>query len=455
MTQTMPHLITLIIGIAVIACTRRLYYRNFELFLCVLIPVNFDFFHLVPRIGQFDIYREILLVVVIFYFVEEIFMRRLLAGRNVMGTRLGKYGTLVVFYLFLVFLGAVISFANGQGINFGLKAIKWYPTILIFFIVAKKGINLEKFYKYFLWLASIVAILLLLQYLAYEKINIFYDYEDTITHVRGINSIRGLRILEGDTVINIGLLIACSLFIKHKKPILLLNISLLLFVILAVIKTRMEIAAIMVTLVFIYLSYKGLPLQKMIRAVCLVWLLFILFLLLPAINPALVTKNKFVAETVYDIQGTSSFHAHGSLYIRLLTYEYYWAQVKQRWLIGRGVQNPNWQGNDDSYVIKRHNFHLADIGMFHLVVNHGLLGLLFLGVLFFKLVPDCFFGNKNYEITSYFMLGFFMMPTIDLFFRPDRIFIFGIFLALLNIDYYNIPIRKIGSEGNINYQGCQ
>jgi len=95
----MPHLITGVTGLLIILCTRRLYDRNFELFLCILIVINYEFFLLVPRFSEYGIYREILLPIVLFCFIENRFLLRLINEYREVRFTYGRYGRWIIVYL--------------------------------------------------------------------------------------------------------------------------------------------------------------------------------------------------------------------------------------------------------------------------------------------------------------------------------------------------------------------
>lgn len=425
----MTHILTILIGCFIILFTRKLYHRNFELFLCILIPVNFHYFHLVPRLSQFDIFRESLLVVVLFYFFEEYFVRVFLQKNRKEKVKLGKYGKFITGYLCLVCFGFIVSLYQGQEVWLGLKAMKYYPLLLTFFLVLKREVNIEKFFNYFIWMATIIAVLAALQYVTYEKITLFYFYEDSIDHLRGFNSIRGMRILEGTTVITIGVIAAFASWIKRRKKISLL-LALFLFVeIWLVIKTRAVLAGIILTMIITSFIYNRKKMNNIARVCYFAGSLICIGVITVSYSQSYWKTNALVAQTISDFQSVGSRVGTPNLNIRLQCYEYYWKELQPLWLTGRGVLNFNWPGNSDSYAQKYLNLHISDIGVFHMLFNFGIIGGLFVLLLLGNIAKDIPFSISTPQVASYFIIGIILLPQIDMFFHLDHIFLFSIFLA--------------------------
>lgn len=450
------HAITAFLGILFIIITRKIYYRNFELFLCLLIVINFDFFHLLPRIGKYDIYRETVLIVIFFYILETFFIARIFTRKNKYKIKSGHFGKLVLFYLLLIFSGLIIATFKGQPIAMGIKAIKWYPAIFIFFIVLTRKVDTQKFFHYLVLMASFLSILLLIQYAMYNKFHFFFFYDDFVDHIRGIGQIRGLRILEGNSIIVIGCLLSISFFIKSQKLFWLFCSGILLAAIVIVMQVRSQIAAILMTSFFIYFIHNGISTKKIIMGFYLVCSAMVFISILPLFTQlSFISENRLVHTTLRDFEGISRYGGFGHFNIRLLCLENYWALYKENWFIGRGILNMNWPGNIDYYFQQTLHFHLIDLGVFHILVNHGLLGWLFLIALFHTLFPHSLRLNHHPLLASYFIAGIILMPIIDLFFRFDRILLFGIFLALLDQTVSDLKVntgnrlRQIDSDASV------
>ncbi len=427
-----PHAATAILGFAFIVLTRRIYYRNFELFLCLLIVINFDFFHLIPRIGKFDIYREIVLIVVFFYALETFFIARIINKGRENQFKFGRFGKYVVFYFFLLLFGLIVATINGQSVVMGVKAIKWYPSIIIFFIVLARKIDSDKFLRYFVLIALTLSILVLCQYALYNKFHFFFFYDDFVDHIRGIGQIRGLRILEGNSVIVIGCLLSIGFLITKRNFFYLLCTALMLSVIVIVMQVRSQIATIFLTSFFLYLLHNGISTKKIGISIYLVCAMMIIISIIPMLTKSnIFSESRLIQTTLRDLDGISRFGGIGNINIRLLCLDQYWNLYKENWFLGRGILNINWHGNIDYYFQQRFNFHLIDLGVFHFVVNHGVLGWIFIFSLMKLLFKQLLKLNRYPILASYFISGIILMPIIDLFFRFDRVLLFGIFLALL------------------------
>ena len=428
----MSHIYTAIIGILFIIVTRKIYYRHFELFLCLLIVINFDFFHLVPRIYQYDIYREIVLIVVIFYTIETLFISKVLLKNNFQ-VNLGQYGYIILLYLLITLMGVSVAYFDGQPIVLGLKSTKWCPSILIFFIVINRKLNINKFFLYFVIMGAFLSVLVIIQYALYHKFQFFFFYEDAIDHVRDIGRIRGLRILEGNSLIFIACLIAIGEYIKSQNLFWLFPSILMLSVIIFIMQFRSQIAALFLAIYFAYCIYNGIAKKRILISLylTLAGILFVAILL--AMNPSeFIYKNSLIHATLRDLDGISSSEGFGNLHIKLTGLENYWAIYKENWFFGRGVLNINWDGNIDYYLQKMYYSHLLDLGVFHLFVNHGIFGLMFCALICFIILSRFLYLNHYPSLILYFISGLILFPFDDLFFRFDRLIIFGIFLALFD-----------------------
>ncbi len=428
----MTHFYLFLIGCLIILISRKIYQRNFELFLCLLITLNFECFYLFPRIGQYDQYKESLLVVVLFYFIEEYLISSSLHKNRQHHTRVGTYGKFIVAYLIVAAMSIGVAFYLGQSLILGIKAYKYYPLLLIYFIVTKRGVDTEKLMNYFLFLATFIAILTMIQSLLYDSFHLFYFYEDSIDHVRGIDTPRGLRILMGNTVITIGTLIAFCKWMQSGRLWHLFTCLFLFIHISFIIQTRAIVAAVITVAIVSYFLYHRHQTGKFINGlyffVCGCFALLLMFIY----YQDYVLGTGMVSETISDIQDIASqSQQSSSLSIRLLCLKSYWEQILNNWPMGRGLQNVTWQGNPDQYLQEYYHLYLSDVGVLHMIVNFGLAGLLIIILFFYTSLKRVITNIVAIPaISSYFMLGLVLMPQIDLFFRIDHMFIFSLFSSV-------------------------
>ena len=79
---------------------------------------------------------------------------------------------------------------------------------------------------------------------------------------------------------------------------------------------------------------------------------------------------------------------------------------------------------------EQYGIHLSDIGVMDFLVQAGLIGIVWLAYGLFSLWKDILLYRKHLVAACYFIIGTFAMPTIDMFFRNDSLFLFAVFLGL-------------------------
>ena len=441
----MTHGVLFLIGCVIIILTRRLYYRNFELFLCLLIAVNFNFFHLIPRIGSSDLYKESLLVVLLFYLFEEYIARDHILHKKNIGSlaspSAGIYRNIVLGYFAIGTMGVWVAFYNGQSLELGVKALKFYPLILVYFLIIKRGLNVEKFTCYFLWMAIAIAALVFIQFLIYGKMSLFFFYENSIVREGGD---RGLRLFEGSTIIFIGMITAFIKWLKtHRVQFLCMAIFLFTHIFIVIQTRSILVSLILVMLLVTFLLYRHKK-GSLIKKLYLVASGVLLIALYVIYNQDVIFGQGIVTQTINDLQGISSTgQGAGNLQIRLLGYQHYWQELQTFWLTGRGLLNLAWPGNPDSYLMEMYGFHLSDIGVFHVIVNFGLAGAIFLVIMVLVILMrlSCLIDTAP-EVACYFLLGIILLPIRDMFFRSDCIFVFAIFSACADLALSSMTIQN-------------
>ncbi len=442
----MTHILFILIGCAIIILTRRIYTRNFELFLCLLIPVNYNFFHLVPRIGEFDQYQESLLVVILFYLFEEFLVRpscKITDRFPVMPVKpLGKF---ILLYLAVLILGVFVAYYHGQSLVLGLKAFKFYPLLLTYFLIVKRGLDIDRFLTYFIRLALGIAGLTFIQFLFFGKLSFFFFYEDSSTHIRGLDSVRGLRIIEGTTIIAAGTCMAFTRWLKNKKIQYLVFTCCLLAQIFIVMKTRAVLAAVLLVMLACGFLLNRKKMNKLLQGVYLLAGVILLTALYVSANPAVFTGQGIIEQTMSDVENVTTGNGTGNIQIRFLCYQHYWQGLQDVLLTGRGLYNDNWAGNPDPYNREFLGFYLSDIGFFLLLVNFGIAGGLLVVFALWAIVKSSSKTMKNIpEISGYFILGIIMLPQIDIFFAREQIFLFALFAACADVHNRN----KIKTSSN-------
>ncbi len=426
------HLIFILIGIAWIAITRPLYLKNFELFLVSLIPINYQFFHLVPRIGVYDNYQESLLVVILFYFLETCFIAKVVHRSQDTCKKTSEYDVIMYFFFAVIFYAFALALLRGQGIMLTIKAAKLYPLLLVYYIISYNDIDIDKFCKYFVILALLLATLTSIQWIFINRVSIFYFYADAAAHIRH-DTYRGIRIVEGSMVISIATIISASYLLKRFSWKYLL-FSLALFAQLClVVKTRTEIFGILLTILIVsYLYFRGAISKMLILTYILLFFITLSFQF--GTTQSYFTKHfSMITGTIVDFAGLSAPISYGDLSIRQKCFYYYLADMFRGNLLGRGLLSTSWSGSTELYEMNILHFYLADIGVMRIFVFFGLPGVALVLYTLFCFVKkiSSHLVNDHPEVIAFFVYGITILPFTDIFFSARNFFLFAIFLALL------------------------
>lgn len=387
-----------------------LYKRNTELFLCLLIAVSCEFFHIPPQgIG----FQYLLLPILPVLLLEGLFRGNLAMGR---------YGWWVLGFMAISLFGVVVAFFHGQGIVLGIKAAKFIPFVMIYFVIAGQEIRLNTFVNYFIFMALAVALLATVTSLTHGAVQVFQG----LPPERIAEQMGRLRITAGQYVISAAAVVALASYLRTRNVWYLPATAALFAEVILVQQTRGFIFAIMLSGFTMYvISYRLTPIRLSIYLITLAFV-FISFLVFTSSDLA---RIGFVERVQTDLEKKGGSYG-GSLQARLNSYEYYWNEIQRSPLMGRGLLNFNWEGNPDKRMQGRYHIHLSDVGIVEFLVQSGIVGFLWLISGLFFLWKDIFFFRDQMAATSYIMIGTFTMPTLDMFFRHDSMFLFAAFLGV-------------------------
>jgi len=412
--QSMTQAILACISLMLLAISWIIYKKNFELFLCLLIVLYNDCFCLTPQIpGRPDDYKLLLLPIILILLAVNLFTGKLSFGR---------YGWWVISFLGLSVLAVVVAWFAGQDFSLGIKAVKFVPLVLVYFLLAGRRVDGEKFAKYFIFMAIAVAFIASIQYLALNKINLFPGLPKEILTWQKVQN----RITVGSFVISAAVVVAFARYQQSSRIMFLLAAAALCGQVIVVGQTRALVVAIFLTMFITYvLSHKFTALRlaayMFFAGFCLCGWLFL--------QNVDFSHFSLVKRTTADFtkRGTS----FGSSYqARLNSYDYYWKEILKQPITGRGIWNFNWAGDNERTLQKYRGIHLSDIGITHFIVEAGLVGFMWLLYGLLRIWKDIFRFRGQLAIASYFVIATFTMPTIDLMFRNDNLFVFAVFLGI-------------------------
>ena len=414
----MDKVILVCVSLIILGLSWIIYRRNFELFLCLLIAVYNNLFYLAPRIHGPEDYQLLLLPIVLILLVVNLFTRELAFGR---------YGWGIIAFLGISVFGVVVAWLiAGQGLSFGIKAAKLTPLVLVYFLLAGRRIESEKFASYFISMALAVAFIALMQYFAHGRTNLFPGMpKEVIDWQKGFN-----RVGVGQIVIAASTVVAFTRYQQSSRIIFLFAAIALFAEVILVEQIRGFIVGILLSMFVIYmLSHKlsSLRISVYIFFGCLClcsWLLLSSFLSGDGFSNLSLVKR---TQADFSKRGGS----FGSSYqARLNAYDYYWRQIQKNPITGRGLWNFNWEGDNEKRLQQYQGIHLSDIGITHFIVQAGLIGSIWLVWGLLKLWKDIFQFRCQLAIASYYILATFTMPTLDLFFRSDSLLLFAVFLGM-------------------------
>ena len=210
----MSQLFLIAIAIIIFLGTRRVYQKNIELFLIVLVIVNFEFFQLI-KITRFSSNIKLMIIPIILLIFIEMFMKKKKIS-------IGKYGGWVMLFFVLLINGILVSALSGQPIILGIKAAKFYPLMVIYFFIVNHEIDIDKFIKYLIILALVIAGLTGLQHLTYPYMDIF--------RFQGMEgTTRENRITIGSFLIATAAVFSFANFLKKKGQYLICQLQSLYF----------------------------------------------------------------------------------------------------------------------------------------------------------------------------------------------------------------------------------
>ena len=398
------------ISLVVLGFSWFMYRRNIELFLCMLIALYFEFFYLAP---PFVGYKYLLLPIIFVLLLVEFIRGRL---------SLGRYGWWVIWFLLISVFGVFVARFSGQDISLGIKAAKFIPLVMVYFLLAGRKIDTDKFFTYFIFMGLVVAFLATISSFTHGSINFFPGIpKEQLAEQSG-----RLRITAAQYVIAAATVVAFARYQQSSRKRFLLATVLLFGEILVVQQTRGFMAATFLSMFVVYmlshqLTMVRISLYMIFTGICLASLL-----LLSSVD---FSSVGFVKRTERDVSKHHGSYG-GSLQARLNAYGYYWGQLEKQPITGRGMLNFNWEGSPEYRLQRYKGIHLSDIGIFDFLVQAGLIGFIWLSYGLIRIWKDIWRYRMHISVVCYFIIGTFTMPTLDMFLRADSLFLFAVFLGM-------------------------
>lgn len=402
------------ISLAFLSVGGFLYRRNIELFLCLLILIYSDFFHVLPSFHGPDDYKLLLVPAILVLFFESLITGKL---------SMGRYGWWVISFMGISVFGVFVSWHFGQGISLGIKAAKFVPLVLVYFILAGRPIKTDKFTNYFILLGLAAAVMAIITYLTHGTVNIFRG----LPLEQMLNEAGGMRVRVGQFVISAAAVAAFARYSRSSQKRYLMAAAILLCEVVVVQQTRGFIVSIVLGIFIVTILSHPLTSLRLSLYLMLAGLGIIAWMVFSSMD---LSGIGLVKKTQTDFSKRGSSYG-GSLQARINAYDYYWNQMKLHPITGRGVLNFNWKGNTEKYMQQYHGIHLSDIGITQFLVQAGTIGIIWLLYGLYRIWRDILIYRRHIiTVACYFIIGTFAMPTLDMFLRFDTIFIFAVFLGI-------------------------
>ncbi|MBI5237017.1 MAG: hypothetical protein HY887_01150 [Deltaproteobacteria bacterium] len=383
-----------------------------ELFLCFLVAVNFEFFYLLPPIAGPDNYKLLLLPMMLVLFFESFITGNLL---------LGRYGWWVLCFMAISVFGVMVAWSSGQGISLGIKAAKFIPLAMVYFLLAGRKMDAQKFSTYFIVMSLAVASLATISSVTRGAINFFPGLPGELVEQSG-----RLRVTAGQFVISAAAVIGFARYRQSLRFWPLLASAALLGEVIFVQQTRGFIIAIFLSMFVVFIMSRELTMPRVSMYLLFTGFCLASWMMIPSVD---FSSIGFVKRTQADMMRRSGSFG-GSLQARLNAYDYYWKELQKKAITGRGILNFNWKDNPDKRLQQNYGIHLSDIGVMDFLIQTGLIGAVWLAYGLLRLWKDILLYRKHLAVACYFIIGTFTMPTIDMFFRYDSLFLFAVFLGL-------------------------
>lgn len=402
-----------LLGICLVA-VYVLYRIDFELFILSTLIINNEFFYLAPRepIGSAS-YQDIL------FLILPLILTTYAIKRITVPQPFHKF----IFVFFVVIVIAVFSaLLQGQPLSLGLKAAKGYYLLLFYFVFLLRKIDYDRLTRLTVITGVLLMILNNIQYLGWGSVHIFqYSLEYDLERAGK------LRFLMGDFFTIFAPILAFGAYLKQKKTWYLVASIYMAGTVVIQGQTRAVIFGLIITTIsMLYLSQRIRFKMFFLSLASIV--VFILFA--PQIEETFISD--LYKETTIELIKKS-----GNVGVRFDAYNYYWKELAPFIVTGRGIWNDKYTENNPEDR-KFLGMHLTDIGIMGYLFHTGLIGAVWLFVLF-KRVYHLLFESLNklrdhvdYGIVGYFIFSLTTLATLNTMVQRYTIIYLALALAIVS-----------------------
>jgi hypothetical protein len=375
-----------------------LYLTHFEFFILFVLILNQELFNFLPREPLGSATYQDLLYVVLLTTGGWYFLRKKAVDKK-------NFSLMVIAFLGIVTVAVFNSYFQGQPILLGLKAAKGNFLFLFYFVFLTKNIDTKKLFRIIVITGVVLAAANNIQYIFFGELKIFQ-------YSQALERAGQLRFLIGDFFTIFAPIIALSEYLTARKKAYLLAFIYMLGTVVVQGKTRGVIWGFLATILLLLYFSKRINFAKTVLigvpvASILIWL-----------GPAI--QSSFVSE-IYDLTKREFSEKSGNVGIRFEAYEYYFGEIRKSPFIGRGIWNEAFDAylGDNPENMEEKGIFLSDIGMMDIFFRYGLMGIIWL-LLLFKIIYKLTFMSAvrlkeqiSLAIIGYFVFCFSTMPTLN------------------------------------------
>lgn len=397
---------------------------DFELFIMSTLVINHEFFYLAPRdiLGTAN-YQDILYLML--PLILSTYVVKRLASPPVF------YKFIVVFFLIII-IAVITPILQGQSLMLGLKAAKGYYLLLFYFVFVLRKIDVERLTRLIVLTGIALMILNNLQYVGWGSVQLFQYSREFDLERSG-----QLRFLMGDFFTIFAPIVALGAYLQQKRKWYLAAFLYMTATVFIQGQTRAVIFGLIVTTVALMYLSQRIRLKLFIGSLALV---AIFTLLEPLLQETFVSG--LFQETALEISKRS-----GNVGIRFEGYDYYWTEISNNFLTGRGVWNEAFSGNNPENM-KDKNIFIVDVGIMGFLFHTGLLGFIWLSVLLYRVyrIHNVSIGRLresiNYWVAGYFIFSVVTLATLNCLVQRSTIIYLALALALIS-QYVRSPIQEV------------
>ncbi len=402
-----------LLGLLCVVGCAYLLLRQTEWYLLLALVMNENFFNLISPdyVPLIPSYRNLIFIL---FFLNALLLLRSEPHKS----QPAYFKRYVACFLGLISVAIVVPyFFGGQDFIWGIRASRWFFLLLFYLVFMYRSVDIERLFRLILIAAVIVCLLNNVQYLFYHRLNIFFSDIDTV-----VCRIGKIRLMYGGTFVIFAFFIALGKYVR-KMEFRYLGLAMYFFLTIAIqTKSRMVIAGfILASLIMLFFST--------IKKTYLIVLMSLVLVISSC--QFLYTHTQFFKKMV-QLSVFELAEKTGTYFVRLKAYRFYGREWLKSPIVGKGIWNDRYQQSKYAYEKEKHGLILADIGWMAVLFRFGLLGMIWLMMLYIRLFffksPPFF---QCYEVMGYLVFSVVTALTLDTVLSQKTILYLAVSLGIL------------------------